>query len=343
MLQLFSIINLFFKRENMDIKHSFGYEKICLIPRTKSTLSSRDHADSSVNFANNTISCPLVASPMPDVCESEMAISLFNLGAFGIIHRFMSKEDQVKQYEKVIENSCDAGSSIGINSDWKERYESLYEAGCKTFCIDVANGFSSNVENVINYLKRNDVYIIAGNVASKEGYGYLNDLGVNAIRVGIAGGSVCSTKNETGVLSPMASTLIEISEYKKENCLKSLIIADGGIKQPADFCKALALGADIVMAGGIFAGTDESPGNVIKDNNGKMHKLFRGAASFSTQKYLAGKKPTYVEGIETFVDYTGSVKSIVERFNRGLKSSMSYFNSYDLKSYKENVSWSIIL
>ena len=327
----------------MDIKYSFGYDKICLIPRIKSSLISRDNTNTSIDFANHSISCPLIASPMPDVCESEMAIALFKLGAFGIIHRFMSKEDQVRQYKRVIENYCNAGSSIGINSDWQERYESLLEAGCKTFCIDVANGFSSNIESVINYLKKDNVFIIAGNVASKEGFEYLNDLGVNAVRVGIAGGSVCSTKTETGVLSPMGSTIIEVAEHKYANNLKSLIIADGGIKQPADFCKALALGADIVMAGGIFAGTDEAPGNVIKDRNGRMHKLFRGAASFSTQKYLAGKKPTYVEGIETFVDYTGSVKSVIERFNRGLKSSMSYFNSCNLKSYKDSISWSIIL
>ena len=324
-----------------DMKYSFGYDKICLIPRLKSTLPSRDNTDTSINFANYKITCPIIASPMPDVCESDMAISLFKLGAYGIIHRFMGKEEQVKHFKKTIDNFCSAGCSIGINGDWKERYEALKEIGCNTFCIDVANGFSSNVEIVINYLKKDNNFIIAGNVASKQGYQFLDDLGINAVRVGIAGGSVCSTKNETGVLSPMASTIIEVAEFKRENNCKSLIIADGGIKQPADFCKALALGADVVMAGGIFAGTDEAPGNVIKDKNGKMHKLFRGAASFSTQKYLAGKKPTYVEGIETFVDYVGSVKTVIERFNRGLKSSMSYFDAYNLSQYKENISWQI--
>ena len=324
-----------------EIKYSFGYDKVCLIPRIKSNLESRDNADTSVSFANIKLTTPLIASPMPDVCESDMAIELYKLGGFGIIHRFISKEEQIKSYKKVLNNDCFAASSIGINGDWQERYEALREIGCKVFCIDVANGFSLNVESIINHLKKDNVYIIAGNVASKEGYQYLDDLGVDAIRCGIAGGSVCSTKTETGVLSPMASTIIEISEFKKENNSKALIIADGGIKQPSDLCKALALGADIVMVGGILAGTDEAPGNVIKDKNGKMHKLFRGAASFSTQKYLAGKKPNYVEGIETFVDYIGSVKNVIERFNRGIKSSMSYFNACNLKEYKENVSWTL--
>ena len=325
-----------------DVKYSFGYDKICLIPRLKSTLCSRDNTDTSVFFNKWQLKTPLITAPMPDVCEAEMAISMWNFGALGLIHRFMSKEDQVKTYKKVLNSNADCGNSIGVNNDWQERYDLLRELGCTVFCIDVANGFCSNVENVIKHLKKDkNIFIIAGNVASKEGYQFLDDLGVNAIRVGIAGGSACSTKNETGVLSPMASTILEVSDFKNKNNSNALIIADGGIKEPADFCKALALGADIVMAGGIFAGTDESPGNVIKGSNGKMHKLFRGAASFSTQKYLAGKKPTYVEGVETFVDYVGTVKNVLDRFNRGLRSSMSYFNANNLNEYKENISWTI--
>jgi len=324
-----------------ELKYSFGYDKVSLVPRVKSSLESRDNVDIGVNFGNTKLSSPLIASPMPDVCESDMAIALWNLGAFGIIHRFMSSQEQIKHYLKVYENYAKAGAAIGINGDWQERYDALFDAGCRVFCIDVANGFSSNIKNVIDYLKKDDVYIIAGNVASKEGYQYLDDLGVNAIRCGIASGGVCSTKTETGILSPMASMILEIAEFKYASNSSAFIIADGGVKQPADMCKALGLGADIVMAGSIFAGTDESPGNVIKDNLGKMHKLFRGAASFSTQKYLSGKKPTYVEGIETFVDYAGAVKNVLDRYNRGLKSSMSYFNACNLKEYRENISWTV--
>ena len=139
----------------------------------------------------------------------------------------------------------------------------------------------------------------------------------------------------------MFSLIQEIREHKEKYGYKAAIIADGSIKIPADMNKALCY-ADICMAGSIFAGTDESPGNVMKDVNGNFIKLFRGAASFSTQKYEAGKKPTYVEGLETFVPYTGSVNKVIERFVRGLRSSMTYFNSQNLTEYRKNVTWGIL-
>lgn len=153
--------------------------------------------------------------------------------------------------------------------------------------------------------------------------------------------SVCSTKTETGILTPMWSMLEEIREYKDRSTTKCLIIADGSIKEPSHFDKAMAL-ADIAMAGGIFAGTNESPGNVIKMSHGEKVKLFRGAASFSTQKYEAGKEPKYVEGVETFVPYTGSLKKIVERYTGGLKSAMSYMNATNLYEYRHNYDYTIV-
>jgi len=154
--------------------------------------------------------------------------------------------------------------------------------------------------------------------------------------------SVCSTKTETGVLTPMWSTLQEVRDCKNKNpTYKSLIIADGSIKQPNHLCKALCL-ADIAMAGGIFAGTEEAPGNVIKTPDNQMVKLYRGAASFSTQKYEAKKHPKYVEGIETFIPYTGALRKVVDRYTGGLQSSMSYMNAKTLSEYRQNFDYTIV-
>ena len=116
----------------------------------------------------------------------------------------------------------------------------------------------------------------------------------------------------------------------------ALLIADGGIKTPADMCKSLALGADVVMMGGALAGTAESPGEVLKVD-GKKYKILRGAASFSTQKESTGAEPDYVEGAETLVPYRGSVEKVIARFAAGLRSSMSYMNARNLTEYRANV------
>lgn len=322
-----------------------NYDDIVLVPTVVNQIESRDKVDTTVNFFNYNITFPIIASPMPDVCDGNMALELGKLGGFGIIHRFQSPKEQAKEYDICHQANIPAGCAIGVNEDWLERLKFVTANGCDVLCIDVANGACGKVAKVVDYIKKspyNNCRIIAGNIASKEGFEFLaKELNIDGVRCGIAGGSVCSTKIETGVYSPMFSMLKEIREIKDKYDLKTLIIADGNIKKPADLCKALVF-ADIAMAGGIFAGTEEAPGNVIKQSNNEMVKLFRGAASFSTQKYESGKKPTYVEGIETFVPYTGSLSKIVERYKRGLRSSMTYFNSLNLTEYKQNINYQMV-
>lgn len=332
------------------------YDDVWLIPRVISTLKHRHEANTTVECFDIKLSLPIITSPMPDVCNGEMAYQLASLGGLGIIHRFQSITDQVK--ELCLQNSITRkriACAIGVTGDYQKRFKELHEAGCRIFCLDTANGANEQVSNVINWIrsnirkrKENNVYLIAGNVATKEGYHYLSKLGVDAIRVGIAGGSVCETKTETGIHYPMVSSILECvqerNEIAKEQNRKSskknirlpLIIADGGIRTPADMCKALVLGADLVMCGSIFAGTAESPGKVIK-HNGKLVKLYRGAASFSVQQDVNREEtPEYNEGMETIVDYKGHVNKVVHRFMAGLRSSMSYMNARTLEEYRKN-------
>ena len=317
-----------------------NYDDVVLVPELLSKLDSRDKASTKVMFCGQELNFPILAAPMPDVCDGDFADKLYRLGGLGVIHRFQPIDNIVKNLE---DYNIPFAVSIGINGDWQSRFERLCESGCLIFCIDVANGFNTSLEKVINKIQilAPNSYIIAGNIASWQGYKYLNSLGVHAIRCGIAGGSVCSTKIETGIYSSMWSMLQEIRTYKNENNCQALIIADGNIKKPADSNKALCL-ADICMAGGIFAGTEESPGNIIKQPDGSMVKLFRGAASFSTQKYEAGKNPTYVEGFETFVPYCGALSKVVQRYTNGLKSCMSYFNANNLEELRKNMSYRVL-
>lgn len=343
------------------------YKDLTLVPRVCSTLEHRSEAETSIvlttPYFEITLQLPLIAAPMGDVCNGKMAGKLSLLGAMGIIHRFQSVEDQVSQFQ-IAKNIAEVGihekiPRIGCAipaKNWADRYIKLFEAGCRIFCIDTANGFSKAVEDCIRGLAfRDNIFLIAGNVATKEGYWFLRDLGVNAVRVGIAGGSVCTTKTETGIHLPTWESVLECYENRKlvptsqpnvhdfTNQFLPLIIADGGISEPADMCKALALGADLVMAGGIFAGCDESPGAVIKID-GELKKIYRGAASYSTQiEASGGEKPEYNEGNETMVPYTGSAVKVIQRFSGGLRSSMSYMNARDLRQYRQNVFYKHLL
>lgn len=312
-------------------ERGLDYKDIHLLPHEVSSFSSRDDVSTDITFCGEKLKFGILSAPMPDVSDGDFCGYLNKFGGFGFIHRFQDIEYQVCDF---MHCNKQAGCAIGINGDYKERYQALYNAGCRIFLIDVANGANYNLEKIVNelYAAYNDIYIIAGNIASREGLKFLNDIGVYAARVGIAGGSVCSTKIATGIYTPMFSVLKDLYEYKTNNNLNIKIIADGGIKIPADYCKAMCV-ADVAMAGGIFAGTDESPGNVIK-NDGKLYKIFRGAASYGVQKYDAGKEPKYVEGLETLVEYKGSLEKVVTSFNNGLKSCLSYMNAKNIDELK---------
>ncbi len=391
----------------INMERKFDYKDISLVPDVESTLAHRDMASPDIEAFGTTFLIPMIAAPMQDVCNGEMAAKLSDLGALGLIHRFQTIDEQVEQFTEfqftdetergeipIPVQKRNIGCAVGVTGDFKERFEKLYEAGCRIFCLDTANGFNIQVEQAVKLVKefkvincaaelRNNkpycnicntypenaihecitdkIYIIAGNIATAAGYEYLVNCGVDAVRVGIAGGSVCETKTETGIYMPMVSAIEECKQKRfaiawgkiareefngskeqmeklKEEVKKlPLIIADGGIKEPSNLCKALAVGADFVMCGSIFAGTKESPGDV-HNIDGKLCKLYRGAASFGVQKQYNAKKPNNVEGRESMVPYkSGGITKVIERYKGGLRSSMSYFNAYSLEQYRKNV------
>jgi len=315
---------------------SLGFNNIGLISRHVSSIVSRKDVNTSVWYGDIHLSIPLIASPMPDIGNANLVTTIRNLGGFGYIHRFQSIADQIHEH---IQCPKDVGCAIGINGDYFERFEELYARGCRYFCLDTANGANTKISEVLTKLHstHHDIHILVGNVASAECFSWLSQHNVQAIRCGIGTGSACTTKIETGLEYPPISSLLE--------CVKSnvdtQIVLDGGIKQPRDLCKGLALGADLVMVGGILAGTEEASGRTLR-LNGKLHKVFRGSASYSTQWEQYEKRPEFVEGEEQLVEYIGPLHKIVHRFINGLRSSMSYMNAKSLEEYRRHTDYCIL-
>ncbi len=310
------------------------YSDVSLVSRQVSTIKSRDEISTSVEFCGRKLTIPIVSSPMKDVSDGFFCKRMMDCGAFGIIHRFSNIAEQVSQYRV----APGAGCAIGINGDWFERFEALYKAGCRIFCLDVANGASTSVIPIIKDIRERDCYVIVGNTVSLEGYRFLDNNSVNAVRVGVAGGAGCTTKNATGIYHPMLSLIQETYVEKTYMRKKSQIIADGGIKEPGDFCKAIGFGADVVMLGSLLANTSSSPAErIYKD--GKHWTVFRGSASSDIQTTYK-EVPRYIEGKSVLLEYHyETVEELLTRFMEGLRSSMSYFNTRTLDGYRGNVNY----
>ena len=250
------------------------------------------------------LASPVIAAPMDTVCEWEMAVAIRKLGGLGILHRYMPIEEQVRQIRMVKANTALAGASVGARGDYLKEATLLAQAGAGLVLIDVANGHSQIAIDAVKNMRSlfgNDVHIMAGNVATWDGYARLADAGADSVRVGIGGGSACTTRVVSGHGVPTLASILDIREHFPYNEGPSLI-ADGGIRNSGDAAKALAAGAQAVMVGRILAGTTESPGDVV---DGK--KVFRGMASREAQEDGRGVV-SGVEGISTTIDFVGSVE-----------------------------------
>jgi IMP dehydrogenase len=321
-----------------DAPLGFDYDDISLIPRHASSLPHRSDARPALQFGPVALEIPVLGSPMPDVCGPEMCEALAGAGALGILHRFQSVEREVEEFRRASRRPgpTAVGAAVGVTGDYRERFSALVEAGCRVLCLDTANGAHQQVASALAWVReqRDDVFLVAGNVASADAFRWLEERGADAVRVGIAGGAVCETRTETGVFVPTPYAVAEAVAVRR----RALVIGDSGVRNPADLCKLLALGADCVMVGSALAGTREAPGRVIVVD-GKKYKIMRGAASFSVQQEAGRDEPEYVEGAETMVPYKGRVRGVIDRYLAGLRSSMSYMDARTLEEYRANVDW----
>ncbi len=301
------------------------FDDILMVPQY-SEVVSRSLVDLKMHVGGYSwLDFPVIASPMDTVCEKDMAIAIAESGGIGIIHRFMSVKKQIKMVEEV-HNHNNLGLSVGValsTTFIEEHVDKLIKSGASMLLIDTANGHSKMAIDAVIRLKSivgDSVHIMAGNVATIEGYIALDVAGADSIRVGIGGGSMCTTRLVSGHGIPTLSSIINVREAKDKFGLKAGIIADGGIRNTGDIIKAFAAGADSVMLGSMLAGTDESPGS-LHFKGDKKFKVFRGMASkeANKDKYIA-----VAEGVSTMIPYKGSVKDIFKDIKGGIGSGCSY-------------------
>lgn len=300
-----------------------SFDDILLIPQTSDISSRKDvnlGGSLGKGLSGMSFRIPIIAAPMDTVCEYEMAVAIRKAGGLGIIHRYMPIEDQSRQVAMAKASGGIAGGSVGARGTYVEDAIRLADAGAALILIDVANGHSEHAIHATKELRKvfgNHLHIMAGNVSTWEGYARLADAGADSIRVGIGGGSACTTRIVSGHGMPTLASIMDIVDNFKVGDGPD-IIADGGIRNSGDAAKALAAGAKMVMVGRLLAGTDESPGETRHNR-----KVFRGMASREAQEAGRGVV-SGVEGIATSVKCVGPVVNIINDFRAGLSSALSY-------------------
>ena len=326
------------------IKESLTFDDVLLIPKYSDVLPSE--TDISLNLSKKiNLKVPFLSSAMDTVTESKMAIAIAEAGGIGVIHRNLNIKKQSKEVIKVKKKKLIVGAAVGTNNEDLERARSLINNGCDLIVIDTAHGHSAKVLKTLSKLKKINfnVPICVGNIATAEAAKKLYNSGADIIKVGIGPGSICTTRMVAGIGVPQISAIMEVKGVLKNKKIK--IISDGGVKFSGDIAKALAAGADAIMMGSIFAGTDESPGKKFKIK-GKIYKQYRGMGSIGAmssgsanryfQKNFKDKSKFVPEGVEGRVEYKGNVSKIIYQLKGGLRSSMGYIGAKNLNQISKN-------
>ena len=317
---------------------SITYDDVLILPQY-SDIRSRSEIDISTDLTNRLkLSLPIISSPMDTVTEDYMSVAMHNAGGTGIIHRYNTIEEQANIVGRAFaRGATNIGVAVGVSDDFVERSEACLEQGAKFICVDVAHGHHILMKEALASLRLtlgDDVHIMAGNVATLNGINDLADWGANSVRCNIGGGSICSTRVQTGHGCPGLHTVSMCARTDRDVA----IIADGGIRNSGDIVKALAAGADAVMLGSLLSGTKETPGEVFTHADGRKYKTYRGMASKEAQVEWRGKYSSF-EGVSSTIPYRGKVKNVLGDLERGVRSGFSYSGARSLKEMRSKAIW----
>lgn len=307
------------------IKTEINYGDVYLVPK-RTIVDSRKECDTSVQFGPRRFDMPVYAANMKSVVDEQTCEYFARRGWFYTIHRF--NLDPVRFTAGMQEKGLFSSISMGVTDDSYQQVADLKAAGVtpEYITLDIANGWCVRAERMIKHLKDTfpSTFLIGGNIATADAARDLEAWGVDAVKAGIAGGRVCITKNKTGFHRPMISTVQDCA-----SAVKIPVIADGGITEHGDVAKALACGATMIMAGSLFAGYDESAGQIV-EIDGKHYKEYFGSASeFNKGEYKN------VEGKKILVEYKGPIDRLLVELQEDLQSSISYAGGTTLAALRD--------
>ena len=358
-----------YKFDTMDKYYDF--RDVLILPKKSKINSRKDVVLERTIFFQNGVKwtgIPIIAANMTTIGTLELYKVLSTYKIITALHKFHKLQDLLdynKENSACVLNPDYFMISTGISDDEYTNLKVILDNfECKFVCVDIANGYISKFSDFCKVLRSEypEKIILAGNVCTCEGIQLLNDLEIDILKVGIGGGSACTTRIQTGIGMPQLSCILDcVQECKENNNIsfniyydydhhklnRSFILSDGGITCPGDLAKAFGAGADFVMIGGEFAGHDENPGQIIMDEkSGDLCKLFYGMSSTYAMKnnYAANNNTDYrsSEGRELKVPYKGPLKNTIENYLGGLRSACTYTNSANLEELALNTKFIIV-
>lgn len=324
---------------------ALSFDDVLLVPSMG--LDSRSLVSLTTRIPATKLTLPILSANMKTVTETDMATEMANAGGLGVIHRMQSIESQQIMVSAAVGIDSLVGFAFGIGDDWRDRVYACFDVGATLAVLDVAHAHQYRVGEIVKLWYEDtalrDRGLLVGNIATVEAaewlikcipseYLYSNLFG---LKVGIGGGSLCTTRIVTGAGIP---TFQSVYDVNKAIPMGISIVADGGIRNSGDIIKSLAAGASAVMCGSLLAGTKQAPGNVVLDGRGNKYKVYRGSASYGDKKEN-NRVTNYVEGTETLVPYVGDVRDVLEGLAEGIRSGLSYVGASSISALHRIASW----
>ena len=324
------------------VEKGLTFDDVLIVPKRSSVFSRKDVSLKTRLVGDLTLELPIISANMDTVTELAMATAMAEAGGMGVIHRFVDDPDTHADWV----NRTPGHRFMAVGVKPRDLGKLAMVDGLDGVVIDVAHGHSDRVTEMISEVREKypDLWVIAGNVATAEGAWDLLEAGAHAIKVGVGPGAVCTTRIVTGCGVPQLTAILKVraaldrwweAERRKAHPRVEhapALIADGGIRNSGDIAKALVAGADTVMIGSLFAGTDEAPGAVIREN-GQAFKLYRGMASQGAMDRVGTDRTP--EGVSTLIPHKGSVRALITQLEGGIRSALSYCNSASIADLHE--------